>query len=113
MSGQNPGGHGIFGFIDRTLPDLSLLLPNAANRQGTSLWGILNQYHIPVIVMNVPVTYPPEKVNGILIGGFLGVDVKKIAFPSSDTIKSTNSCAASVFSLNLTIPIGINSSIFF
>ena len=83
MSGQNPGGHGIFGFIDRTLPDLSLLLPNAANRQGTSLWGELSRNHIPVIVMNVPVTYPPEQVNGVLIGGFLGVDVKKIAFPSS------------------------------
>ncbi len=83
MSGRNPGGHGIFGFIDRTLPGLSLTLPNAANRQGTSLWGMLSQYHIPVIVMNVPVTYPPEPVNGILIGGFLGVDVEKIAFPSA------------------------------
>jgi predicted AlkP superfamily phosphohydrolase/phosphomutase len=81
MSGRNPGEHNIFGFIDRTLPELSLVLPNAANRKGPTLWGMLSRHQVPVIVMNVPVTYPPEQVNGILVGGFLGVDVAKIASP--------------------------------
>lgn len=83
MSGRNPGSHNIFGFVDRTLPDLSLVLPNAANREGPTLWGMLSRHQIPVIVMNVPVTYPPEQVNGILVGGFLGVNVDKIASPAT------------------------------
>ncbi len=81
MSGRNPGNHRIYGFIDRTLPDMSLTLPNASSRRGPSLQNTLNQHDIPVIMMNVPVTYPPEPINSVLVGGFLGVNPEKIAYP--------------------------------
>jgi predicted AlkP superfamily phosphohydrolase/phosphomutase len=83
MSGRNPGNHNIYGFIDRILPDMSLTLLNASSRRGPSLQNTLNQNNIPVIMMNVPVTWPPEPVNSILVGGFLGVDPEKIAYPPS------------------------------
>jgi len=31
--------------------------------------------------MNVPVTYPPKKINGIMICGFLGADITKGTYP--------------------------------
>ncbi len=81
-TGKNPGNHNIYGFLDRTLNPFSLILPNRAHLTSTTLWRRLSDHQIPVIVLNVPVSYPPEPVNGILVGDFLGVDIHKIAFPS-------------------------------
>ncbi|MBN1296381.1 alkaline phosphatase family protein, partial [bacterium] len=81
MSGVNPGGHGIFGFVDRDLKTFRLTLPNAADRHGSTIWEDLGKKDIPCIVVNVPVTYPPVPINGILIGGFLGVNLDSIVTP--------------------------------
>jgi len=81
MTGLNPAGHGIFGFIDRTPNPFKLFIPNAGNLRAETLWEKLGRMGKRVIVMNVPVTYPPKPVNGILIGGFLGTDVRRIGYP--------------------------------
>ena len=83
LSGCNPGGHSIFGFIDRHPGTGKLILPNAKHREGPAIYRTLGDQGIPILMMNVPVTYPPEPVNGILIGCFLGIDVHKIAWPQS------------------------------
>ena len=83
MTGKNPGNHNIFGFLDRSCSPFRLRLPNRSSLNGTTIWNKLNQSGHRVLVMNVPVTYPPEPVKGILVGGFLGVDVQKIAYPQS------------------------------
>ena len=81
MTGENPAGHGIFGFIDRRPNPFSLFIPNARNLRAETIWEKLSRHGRRVIVINVPVTYPPKPVNGILIGGFLGTDVSRIGYP--------------------------------
>ena len=81
MTGKNPAGHGIFGFIDRRPNPFSLFIPNARNLRAETIWEKLSRQGKRVIVINVPVTYPPKPVNGILIGGFLGTDVNRIGYP--------------------------------
>ncbi|HID10277.1 MAG TPA: nucleotide pyrophosphatase [Candidatus Latescibacteria bacterium] len=81
MTGKNPAGHGIFGFIDRRPNPFKLFIPNARNLRAKALWEVLGEHGEKVVVINVPVTYPPSPVNGILIGGFLGADVNKIGYP--------------------------------
>ncbi len=83
LSGRNPGGHNIYGFIERDRQTGTLYLPNAVNRRGPALYKTLGNQGIPVIMMNIPVTYPPEPVNGILVGCFLGMNPQKIAWPRS------------------------------
>jgi len=69
ITGKNPGKHGIFDFSEHVPGAYSVRLVNASNREGPSIWSIISQYGKKVGVINVPMTYPPEKVNGFLISG--------------------------------------------
>lgn len=85
ISGKNPGKTGIFDFLTRSeedyLPRLSIntVKPNAIgkpeirnNRQGGALWDYLSRAGRRVTIIQVPVTFPPEKVRGRMMSG-LGV----------------------------------------
>jgi predicted AlkP superfamily phosphohydrolase/phosphomutase len=69
FTGLNPGKHGIFDFVRRRPGSYDLELVNAASRGGRSLWRILSDAGRRVGVVNVPMTYPPEPVNGYLVAG--------------------------------------------
>jgi len=83
MTGMNPGRHGIYGFIERDPGTMEVYIPNAAHLHGQTLWEYLSHLGKKVFVMNVPCTYPPRKVNGILISGFLGTDITRMTYPPS------------------------------
>ncbi len=69
MTGKNPGKHGLFDFVE-PLPDRKgFRFTNASSRQGETLWGYLGRQGRRVGVINVPMTYPPEPVNGYLLSG--------------------------------------------
>jgi predicted AlkP superfamily phosphohydrolase/phosphomutase len=76
MTGQNNGKHGVFGFQQR-LPGTYLFdYVNARSIRAQSLWQMLSQRGRDVIVINVPMTYPPQTVRGVLIGGLLSPGVQ-------------------------------------
>jgi predicted AlkP superfamily phosphohydrolase/phosphomutase len=81
MTGKNPAKHGIFGFVDRDPATLKTTIPTSRAMQSRTLWEILSDAGKRVVVMNVPVTYPPRQVNGILIAGFLSPSLDKVAYP--------------------------------
>ena len=82
MTGRNPGKHNIYGFIDRQPGTYKTFIPTSQAMKTDTLWEILSQAGKRVIVINVPVTYPPRPVNGILVGGFLSPNVDKAIHPS-------------------------------
>ena len=61
-SGKNPGKHGIFDWITA---DGRLI--NSRSVTGKRVWNILSDAGYSCCVINVPVTYPPEKINGYMI----------------------------------------------
>jgi len=67
FSGKNPGKHGMLGFgrIEKGVfkPYLSTSMPK------NSLWDVVGNTNKKVILLNVPWTFPPFKVNGIMISG--------------------------------------------
>ena len=71
MTGKNPGKHSVYEFLVRKPNSYREVPVNADNRQGQTLWKILSEQGYRVAVLNVPLTYPPQKVNGVLISGFL------------------------------------------
>jgi predicted AlkP superfamily phosphohydrolase/phosphomutase len=79
MTGQNPGKHNIYGFIDRPPGSLRVFIPTARDLRSPALWEILSGHGKRVFAMNVPVTYPPRAVNGIVVGCFLSPSVEKAA----------------------------------
>jgi len=81
MTGVNPARHGIYGFIDRKPGSYDVAIPNSHLMKVKTLWEMLSEAGKRVIVMNVPVTYPPREVNGILIGGFLSPRLERAVYP--------------------------------
>jgi predicted AlkP superfamily phosphohydrolase/phosphomutase len=85
MTGVNPAKHNIFGFIDRDPATYKQFIPTARNMKAKTLWEVLSEAGKRVIVVNVPVTYPPRQVNGILVSGFLSPSLDKAVYPTSYT----------------------------
>lgn len=80
-TGENPGGHNIFGFVDRVAKPFGIKIPTAKDRKARTIWSRLSRQGKRVIIINVPMTYPPERVNGILVSGFLCPDIEKSSYP--------------------------------
>lgn len=68
-NGLNPGKHGIYDFTERVLGTYSIRFVNASMRHGKSIWTIASEFGKRVAVMSVPFTYPPDRVNGVMISG--------------------------------------------
>lgn len=83
MTGKNPGKHNIFGFIDKKPGTFETFVPTAVNMTSATLWEILSRAGRKVFVMNVPGTFPPRPVNGILIGCFLSASLQSSAYPKA------------------------------
>jgi len=71
FTGVNPGKHNIFDFFKSK--GYSIRLTNATDRKAKAVWEVLSERGLKVIVINVPMTYPPDKVNGIMISGKVGL----------------------------------------
>jgi len=80
-TGKNPAEHGIMGFTEREPAALNWYVPNAGRLKAQTLWQKLSDTGKKVFVMNVPLTYPPAKINGIMISGFLAPDLNAAAYP--------------------------------
>ena len=70
MTGKTPGKHGIFDFTRFDPTDRSIKLNNAENIRSKTLWQILSEKGKRVIVLNMPYTYPPPQVNGVVVAGW-------------------------------------------
>lgn len=71
MTGKNPGKTGIFEFLYTKGDGFEQAPVNATVRNGITIWEILSREGKKVLVLGIPVTYPPDRVNGHLISGFL------------------------------------------
>lgn len=71
MTGKNPGAHGLFDFMQRRAGSYDLAPVSSLDRDGKAVWEIAGDAGKKVIVMGVPVTYPPTPVNGLLVTGML------------------------------------------
>ena len=72
MTGKNAGQHGCVWWLKPDASGRRDRVPiDARSVQGDTLWSYLSAKGKRVIVQNVPVTYPVEPVNGVLISGLL------------------------------------------
>ena len=69
ITGLNPGKHGIFWFTEEIPEDYTYRFINASHRHGKTMWRVLSDEGKRVIVINVPLTFPAEEVNGITVAG--------------------------------------------
>jgi predicted AlkP superfamily phosphohydrolase/phosphomutase len=99
-TGVNPGEHGIYGFMDVQPRTYSLSFPNSRDVKAPPFWEIAGKTNrrtstlqeryaerleqpLRSIIFNLPHTYPASQMNGILVSGFVAIDLKKAVFPDS------------------------------
>lgn len=70
ITGVNPGKHGIYTLMEY-LPGKGILPTDSTRRRSRAVWDILGLHGKKVIVVSVPITYPVEPVNGVMISGFM------------------------------------------
>lgn len=71
LTGKNPGKHGVFGFTARERPTGRIVPVSALARTGKAFWDLVSESGKRVLVLNVPTTYPPHPINGVMISDFL------------------------------------------
>lgn len=73
-TGMKPAVHGVYDFweYEESQDKATRKARVQTRRKGAkAIWNILSDYGKQVLVMNVPVTYPPDTVNGIMVSGYL------------------------------------------
>lgn len=85
MTGKRPSKHGVFHFInlfgsdhrgngngnDSSANAPSSELVSARSLKSPALWDILGHHDRQVLLINIPLTYPPRPVNGTMVTGLL------------------------------------------
>ncbi|GAB63544.1 MAG: hypothetical protein DWB56_12420 [Candidatus Jettenia sp.] len=83
MTGMNPAKHGIFGFVDRIPHTYDVYYPNSRHVKSEPIWNILRKHNMRSVLINIPSTYPASEIYGILIAGFVAIDLARATFPNS------------------------------
>ena len=86
-TGVNPGSTGVYGFQDREIDSYETYVPMGQDVQATRLWSRVDDAGGESTVMNVPVTFPPDRDIQRMVSGFLSPGVEKAAYP--DELRET------------------------
>ncbi len=77
-TGKNPGKHGIYYFREQKANSYERPFISSRSIKSRTLWQILSEQGKKVGVINVPIAYPPDIVNGYFISGLLAPNRKSI-----------------------------------
>jgi predicted AlkP superfamily phosphohydrolase/phosphomutase len=85
MTSVNPGKLGLYGFRNRSGYDYDgLSFANSMAVHFDTVWDVLSKIGKKVVVVGVPMTYPPKPVNGCLVSCFMTPDTKsEYTYPSN------------------------------
>jgi predicted AlkP superfamily phosphohydrolase/phosphomutase len=84
MTGVNQGKHGLYDFVRRRADSYRLEVTNASMVAAPTIFDLVGQAGARVIALNVPYTFPPPEVNGILVSGLFApaIDERSVYPPS-------------------------------
>jgi predicted AlkP superfamily phosphohydrolase/phosphomutase len=80
-SGKNPGVTGVYGFQDREVGSYDTYVPMGRDVQTDRLWDRVHDAGREATVMNVVVTFPPQRNVQRMVSGFLSPGIEKSATP--------------------------------
>ena len=83
MTGANPGRHGIYGFMDLKPNSYRMYFPSYPDLKAEPIWDPLGKEGKRSVVINLPGTYPARPHNGVLVSGFVAIDLRKAIHPVS------------------------------
>ncbi len=82
ITGNNPGKHGIFGFV-RQMPGRQPEFLSSRTLKGDRIWTHLGRAGLKSLVVNVPLTYPPDPLRGTMVTGMMTPSIEsEFTYPS-------------------------------
>jgi predicted AlkP superfamily phosphohydrolase/phosphomutase len=69
MTGVNPGKHGIYDFMAFKPNSFEKVLVNSTHIRSKRFWDLAGEKGKKSIILNIPLTYPPHRVDGVMISG--------------------------------------------
>lgn len=87
---QDPGSLGVYGFRNRTSHAYDALgIVTSQSITAPAMWDSFGTNGRKVVVIGVPPSYPPRKVNGVSVGCFLTPDTTRSEFTYPAPVKQT------------------------
>ncbi|MFB6281742.1 MAG: alkaline phosphatase family protein [Haloferacaceae archaeon] len=80
-TGVNPGETGVYGFQDREVGSYDTYVPMGRDVRAERVWDRVADAGRSATVMNVPVTFPPQRNVQRMVSGFLSPGVDEAAHP--------------------------------
>jgi predicted AlkP superfamily phosphohydrolase/phosphomutase len=71
VTGVNPGRHGVFGFQFGNVQDQPVQLMHSGMVKSPTLWDMTKAQGVRIGSYNVPLTYPPQPVEGWMVSGMM------------------------------------------
>ncbi len=93
FSGLPPSQHRVFDFTAREAGSYRFRLCTSTDRQARMLWSLASDQGRKVVVLNVPMTYPPVEVNGIMVSGMDAPRLRGAVEPRQGLAKVLAVCA--------------------
>lgn len=81
MSGAGPGAHGIYGFYELKPNSYEMQFPTFADLQSDTVWDRIGKNGKSSVVLNQPSTYPAREIPGVLVSGFVAINLRKAVKP--------------------------------
>ncbi len=78
ITGKNPGQHGIFGFMEIDRQGYNYTFPNFQSLKERPVW---EREGVKTVALNIPQTYPAAPMNGVMVSGFVAIDLRKATYP--------------------------------
>ncbi len=69
ITGVNQGKHGLFNFVQRRANDYGLKVTNGSHNAAPTIFDIASQHNLRAAAINIPYTFPPRAINGVMVGG--------------------------------------------
>jgi predicted AlkP superfamily phosphohydrolase/phosphomutase len=88
FTGVGPEKHKIFSFVTKRKESYLIRPISTKDRKSTTIWQYLSESGKEVLLINIPFSYPPDKVRGVMVSG-LGSPSVKSNFVYPPDLKNT------------------------
>jgi predicted AlkP superfamily phosphohydrolase/phosphomutase len=82
MTGTQAGEHGIYGFVDLVPGSYQYRFPDFRDLRVEPFFCELGARHLRSVIINLPATYPARPIPGVLVSGFVALDLEKAVYPA-------------------------------
>lgn len=107
MTGKNPDKHGLFDFTRFEESEYRWKINNSTSIKSKTIWQLLSEQGKQMIVLNLPYTYPPYPVNGIMVSGW-DAPLLQEGFTYPAQVSKTILEMMPDYGSNLDLPLGSN-----